>query len=163
VDVYTHHEATPIHPLDRYNGEYWEDARGIQMVKHLMPQWDYNYDESRRRLLRTTAATGAVLLAGCLGIGPNLRVENDTETTHRIEVHIQGESGEEIFESTYELAGGEQATEDDVYETEGTYTITATVDGDPTREEVTISKPDGVITRVEVRSETEVDIGRVVP
>ena len=49
------------------------------------------------------------------------------------------------------------------YETEGTYTITATVDGDPTREEVTISKPDGVITRVEVRSETEVDIGRVVP
>jgi hypothetical protein len=119
---------------------------------------------SRRRLLHTTAATGAVLLAGCLGIGrPNLRVENDTETTRRIEVHIQGERGEEIFESTYELASGEQATEDDVYETEGTYTITATVDGDPTREEVSISKPEGVITRVEVRPGTEVDIGRVVP
>ena len=128
-----------------------------------MPQWDYNYDESRRRLLRTTAATGAVFLAGCLGTGPNLRVENDTETTHRFDVHIQAERGEEIFESTYELASGEQAREDDVYETEGTYTITATVDGDPTREEATISKPDGVITRVEVRSGTEVDIGRVVP
>jgi len=119
---------------------------------------------SRRRLLRTTAATGAVLLAGCLGIGrPNLRVENDTETTRRIEVHIQGERGEEIFESTYELASGEQATEDDVYETEGTYTITATVDGDPTREEVTISKPDAVITRVDIRNGTEVDIDRIVP
>jgi hypothetical protein len=118
---------------------------------------------SRRRLLRTTAATGAVLLAGCSEIRPNLRVENDTETTHRIGVHIQGESGEEIFESTYELASGEKAEEDDVYETEGTYTITATVDGDPTREEVTISKPEGVITRVEVRTGNEVDIGRVVP
>jgi hypothetical protein len=128
-----------------------------------MPRWDYTYDESRRRFVRTTAATGAVLLAGCSEIRPNLRVENDTETAHRIEVHIQGESGEEIFESTYELAGGEQATEDDVYETEGTYTITATVDGDPTREEVTISNPDGVITRVEVRTGNEVDIGRVVP
>ena len=118
---------------------------------------------SRRWLLRTTAATGAVLLAGCLGIGPNLRVENDTETTHRIEVHIQGESGEEIFESTYELASGERAEEDDVYETEGTYTITATLDGDPTRDEVTISKPDAVLTRVDIRNGTEVDIDRIVP
>jgi hypothetical protein len=125
---------------------------------------DYNYDESRRRLLRTTAATGAVLLAGCIGFGrPNLRVENDTETTHRIEVHIQGESGEEIFESTYELASGEKAEEDDVYETEGTYTITATLNGDPTRDEVTISKPDAVLTRVEIRNGTEVEIDRIVP
>jgi hypothetical protein len=163
VDVYTYDEATPIDPLDRYNGEYWEDARGIQMEKHLMSQRDYNYDEYRRRFLRTAAATGAVLLAGCSEIRDNLRVENRTETTHRIEVHIQGESGEEIFESTYELASEERAREDDVYETEGTYTITATVDGDPTREEVTIRKPDAVITRVKVRSVTEVDIGRVVP
>ena len=163
MDVYTHHEATPIHPLDRYNGEYWEDARGIQMVKHPMPQWDFNYDESRRRFLRTTAATGAVLLAGCSEIRPNLRVENDTETTRRIEVHIQGESGEEIFESTYELASSEKAEEDDVYETEGTYTITATLDGDPTRDEVMISKPDAVLTRVEIRNGTEVEIDRIVP
>ena len=119
---------------------------------------------SRRRLLHTTAATGAVLLAGCGGIGrPNLRVENRTGTTHRIEVNIQGESGEEIFESTYELASEERAREDDVYETEGTYTITATVDGEPTREEVTISKPDAIITRVKIQSLTEVDIDRVVP
>ena len=119
---------------------------------------------SRRRLLHTTAATGAVLLAGCLGIGrPNLRVENSTETTHRIEVHIQAESGEEIFESTYELASGERAEEDDVYETEGTYTITATLDGNPTRDEVTISKPDAVLTRVDIRNGTEVDIDRIVP
>ena len=119
---------------------------------------------SRRGLLSTTASTGAILLAGCIGVGrPNLRVENDTETTHRIEVHIQGESGEEIFESTYELASGEQAEEDDVYETEGTYTITATLDGDPTRDEVMISKPDAVLTRVEIRNGTEVEIDRIVP
>ena len=129
----------------------------------IMPEWDNNYDESRRRLLRTTAATGAAVLAGCIGVGPNLRVENSTDTTHRIEVHIQGESGEEIFESTYELASGERAEEDDVYETEGTYTITATLDGDPTRDEVTISKPDAVLTRVDIRNGTEVDIDRIVP
>ena len=119
---------------------------------------------SRRRLLRTTAATGAVLLAGCSGVGrPNLRVENSTDTTHRIEVRIQGENGGEIFESTYELASDERATEDDVYETEGTYTITATVDGDLTREEVMISRPDAIITRVDIRTGTEVDIDRIVP
>ena len=119
---------------------------------------------SRRGLLSTTASTGAILLAGCIGVGrPNLRVENSTDTTHRIEVHIQGESGEEIFESTYELASGERAEEDDVYETEGTYTITATLDGDPTRDEVTISKPDAVLTRVDIRNGTEVDIDRIVP
>ena len=162
MDVYTRYEATPIHPLDQYDGDNWEEDWGIKTVEHIMP--DYNYDESRRRLLRTTAATGAVLLAGCIGFGrPNLRVENDTETTHRIEVNIQGESGEEIFESTYELASGEQAEEDDVYETEGTYTITATLDGDPTRDEVMISKPDAVLTRVEIRNGTEVEIDRIVP
>ena len=119
---------------------------------------------SRRRLLRTTTATGAVLLAGCSGVGrPNLRVENSTDTTHRIEVNIQAESGEEIFESTYELASGERAEEDDVYETEGTYMITATLDGNPTRDEVTISKPDAVLTRVDIRNGTEVDIDRIVP
>ena len=119
---------------------------------------------SRRGLLSITASTGAILLAGCIGVGrPNLRVENSTDTTHRIEVHIQGESGEEIFESTYELASGERAEEDDVYETEGTYTITATLDGDPTRDEVTISKPDAVLTRVDIRNGTEVVIDRIVP
>ena len=119
---------------------------------------------SRRRLLRTTATTGAVLLAGCSGVGrPNLRVENSTDTTHRIEVNIQGETGDEVFESTYELASDERATEDDVYETEGTYTITATLDGDPTRDEVTISKPDAVLTRVDIRNGTEVVIDRIVP
>ena len=119
---------------------------------------------SRRRLLRTTAATGAVLLAGCSGVGrPNLRVENSTDTTHRIEVRIQGENGEEIFESTYELASDERATEDDIYEIEGTYTIAATVDGDLTREEVMISRPDAIITRVDIRTGTEVDIDRIVP
>ena len=119
---------------------------------------------SRRGLLSTTASTGAILLAGCIGFGrPNLRVENSTDTTHRIEVHIQGESSEEIFESTYELASSERAEEDNVYETEGTYTITATLDGDPTRDEVTISKPDAVLTRVEIRNGTEVEIDRIVP
>ena len=45
VDVYTHYESTIIHPIDHYNGEYWNKDRAIKMVKHLMPQWDYNYDE----------------------------------------------------------------------------------------------------------------------
>jgi hypothetical protein len=41
----THYEATPIHPLDHYNGTYWERDRPIKTVKHLMPRWDDNYDE----------------------------------------------------------------------------------------------------------------------
>lgn len=45
MDVYTHYESTIIHPIDHYNGEYWRDDRAIKMVKHIMPQWDYNYDE----------------------------------------------------------------------------------------------------------------------
>lgn len=45
VDVYTHYEPTIIHPIDHYNGDYWHTNRAKKMVKHLMPQWDYNYDE----------------------------------------------------------------------------------------------------------------------
>ena len=45
MDVYTHYEPTIIHPIDHYNGDYWHDDRAIKMVKHLIPYWDYNYDE----------------------------------------------------------------------------------------------------------------------
>lgn len=45
VDVYTHTEATPIHPEDHYNGVYWECDNAIKMVKHLMPQWSYTFDK----------------------------------------------------------------------------------------------------------------------
>jgi hypothetical protein len=45
TDVYTHTEATAIHPEDHYNGVYWEYDWAKQMVKHLLPQWDYTYDK----------------------------------------------------------------------------------------------------------------------
>ena len=45
MDVYTHYEPTIIHPIDHYNGDYWHANRAIKMVKHLIPNWDYNYEE----------------------------------------------------------------------------------------------------------------------
>lgn len=45
VDVYTHTEATPIHKDAHLGGNYWEYSHAIKMVKHIMPQWSYTYDE----------------------------------------------------------------------------------------------------------------------
>lgn len=119
-------------------------------------------ETSRRRLLGGFAAAVSVSLgAGCLSDPPELRVRNFSGTVRAIRVEITTDAGEILLDSKYELAQNEQATEDEVYDNAGTYTIAATVDGETTSNEVTLDEHD-VITHVTVRDDG-INIGRIAP
>lgn len=122
------------------------------------------FETSRRRFLGGVAAVvGVGLGAGCLGsTAPELRVRNFSGTSTAIRVEIATATGETILESEYELAPDEQATEDDVYDSAGTYAVTVTGDVETTDSEITVDEPDDVITHVTVRDDS-VEIGRIAP
>lgn len=117
---------------------------------------------SRRRLLGGFAAVSVGLGAGCLSGPPELRVRNFSGTARTIRVEVATDAGETLLDSEYELGPNEQATEDEVYDSAGTYAVTATVDGETTSDEITLDEPDAVITHVTVRDDG-VNIGRIVP